>query len=92
MEKLARFFAEAQLRELFDAASLVLSRGLLRTGAPVVGAGVGRAVIRQLASRLERPFLAFDDLIEAAPKARSKASDCAAAAAVALIAARYFEA
>ena len=89
--KLARFFAEAQLRDLSDAASLVLSRGLLRPCAPIVGAGVGRGVIRQLASRLERPYIAFDDFVEAAPKARSQASDCAAAAAVALIAARYFK-
>jgi (4-(4-[2-(gamma-L-glutamylamino)ethyl]phenoxymethyl)furan-2-yl)methanamine synthase len=48
-------------------------------------------VIRQLASRLERPYIAFDDILEAVPKARSKASDCAAAAAVALLAARYFK-
>jgi (4-(4-[2-(gamma-L-glutamylamino)ethyl]phenoxymethyl)furan-2-yl)methanamine synthase len=90
--RLARFFAEAQLRDLSNAASLVLSRGLLRLCTPIVGAGVGRGVIRQLASRLERPYIAFDDILEAAPNARSKASDCAAAAAVALIAARYFKA
>jgi probable H4MPT-linked C1 transfer pathway protein len=91
-ERLAHVFAEAQLREIMDAAALILSRGLLDASAPVVGAGVGRGVIRQLARRLDRPFIAFDDLIEAAPEARSKASDCAPASAVALVAASQFDA
>jgi (4-(4-[2-(gamma-L-glutamylamino)ethyl]phenoxymethyl)furan-2-yl)methanamine synthase len=91
-DRLARIFAEAQLRDVMDAAELVLSRGLIGVGAPIVGAGVGRGLIRKLAARLERPFMAFDDLIEAAPEARSKACDCAPASAVALIAASQFEA
>jgi probable H4MPT-linked C1 transfer pathway protein len=89
-ERLAHFFAEAQLREIMDAATLVLSRGLLDASAPIVGAGVGREVIRQLAGRLERPFVAFDALLESRPEARSKAGDCAPACAVALVAARAF--
>ena len=75
-----------------DAAALVLSRGLLDASAPVVGAGIGRGVIRELAARIGRPFIAFDDLIEAVPEARSKACDCAPAAAVALLAAAQFSA
>jgi len=91
-ERLAHFFAEAQLREIMDAAALVLSRGLLNKSAPIVGAGVGREAIRQLAGRFERPFIAFDTLIEALPEARSKACDCAPASAVALVAAAHFAA
>lgn len=91
-DRLARVFAEAQLRDVMDAADLVLSRGLIDVGAPIVGAGVGRQIIRKLAARLGRPFIAFDDLIEASPEARSKACDCAPASAVALIAANHFEA
>ncbi len=91
-DRLARVFAEAQLREIMDAADLVLSRGLIDGHAPIVGAGVGRGLARKLAARLERPFMGFDDLIEAAPEARSKAADCAPAAAVALIAAHQFDA
>ncbi len=87
---LAHFFAEAQLREIMDAASLVLSRGLLDAAAPLVGAGVGRGVVRQLAERLGRPFIAFDDLIDALPEARSQVSDCAPASALALAAALHF--
>jgi (4-(4-[2-(gamma-L-glutamylamino)ethyl]phenoxymethyl)furan-2-yl)methanamine synthase len=91
-DRLAQFFAEGQLRDIMDAAALVLSRGLLQPYAPVVGAGVGRAVIRELAARMGRPFIAFDDLIEAVSEARSKACDCAPASAVALLAAAQFSA
>jgi probable H4MPT-linked C1 transfer pathway protein len=91
-EALARFFAEAQLREIMDALALVSSRGPLHSSAPVVGAGAGRGVIRELAARIGRTFIAFDDLIEAVPEARSKACDCAPASAVALLAAAQFSA
>jgi len=91
-ERLARFFAEAQLREIMDAAALVLSRGLIDSRAPVVGAGIGRGVIRELSARMGRPFLGFDEMIDATPDARSKACDCAPAAAVALLAAAHLRA
>jgi probable H4MPT-linked C1 transfer pathway protein len=86
--RLARFFAEAQLRKIMDAAALVLSRGCVGEGAPVVGAGVGRETIRRLATRLECPFVDFDDLIAVVPDARAEARDCAPACAVALLAAK----
>jgi probable H4MPT-linked C1 transfer pathway protein len=91
-EELARFFAEAQLRDLMDAAALVLSRGLLPVSGPVVGAGVGRGIACELATRMHRPYVEFDEIMEALPEARSKASDCAAASAVALLAAAHFPA
>jgi probable H4MPT-linked C1 transfer pathway protein len=91
-EALAQFFAEAQLRDIMDAAALVLSRGLLPSSALVVGAGAGRGVIRELAARIGRTFVAFDALLEAVPEARSKACDCAPASAVALLAAAQFSA
>lgn len=88
--RLAAFFAEAQLREIADAAALILSRGLIRADAPIVGAGVGRAAIATLAQRLGRPYVGFDDLIEALPAARETAGDCAPASALALLAAHHF--
>ncbi|WP_374306851.1 hydantoinase/oxoprolinase family protein [Methylocella sp.] len=87
---LSAFLAEAQLREIMDAAFLVLSRGVLSEDAPIVGAGVGRGVVEELAHRLGRPFTPFDALIEAAPQVRERAADCAPAAALALLAARHF--
>jgi (4-(4-[2-(gamma-L-glutamylamino)ethyl]phenoxymethyl)furan-2-yl)methanamine synthase len=91
-ERLAQYFAEAQLRDLWDAAALVLSRGLLPPDAPVIGAGAGVGLVRELAARLRRPFRSFDALIESAPEARSKACDCAPASAVAILAAAHFAA
>jgi (4-(4-[2-(gamma-L-glutamylamino)ethyl]phenoxymethyl)furan-2-yl)methanamine synthase len=91
-EGLAQFFAEAQLRDLMDAAALVLSRGLIPLSAPVIGSGAGRGIVRELAARMRRPYIGFDDLIEALPEARNKACDCAAASAVALLASSQFPA
>lgn len=87
-DRLAQFFAEAQLRIIMDSAALVLSRGLVGKDAPVIGAGVGRTVVRRLAERLDRPFDDFDELIAVAPDARAEAGDCAPACAVALAAAK----
>src|SRR2546430_10278525 len=43
MLALARWFAEAQLRAIVDAAMLVVSAAALPSDAPVVGAGIGRS-------------------------------------------------
>lgn len=91
-ERLARFFAEAQLREIMDAAALVVSRGLIGADAPIAGAGIGRDVIRELARRMRRPYIGFDELIDSVPAAQSKACDCAPASAVALLASAHFPA
>lgn len=89
-EGLAQFFAEAQLRDLTDAAFLVLSRGVVPRSAPAVGAGIGRGIARELAARLHRTYIDFEELIDAAPHARAHASDCAAAASLALLAQAHF--
>jgi probable H4MPT-linked C1 transfer pathway protein len=88
MLALARWFAEAQLRAIVDAAMLVISAAGLPSDAPVVGAGVGRTIVAEAARRLHRPSLAFDRLIDAAPEARAGAAHCAPAAALALLAPR----
>jgi len=85
---LARWFAEAQLRAILDAAMLVISASALPADAPVVGAGIGTAIVAEAARRLHRPSLAFDRLIDAAPEARGGAAHCAPAAALALLAPR----
>ncbi len=87
-QQLARYFAEIQLRDLTDAAHLILSRGEINANAPVVGAGAGRFVVKRLAERLSRSFIDFSDLIEALPEARAKACDCAPATAIAFLAAK----
>jgi len=84
---LAAWFAEAQVRDIFDAAFLRLSVGDLDPAAPVVAAGIGESIAGEIARRLERPCLGFASLIGAPPEA----SHCAPAAAVALLAAAEME-
>jgi probable H4MPT-linked C1 transfer pathway protein len=84
---LAWWFAEAQLRTVHDAAMLVLSRGELPPEAPVVGAGIGEAVLREVTRRLGRDYIPFQHLIEADPAVEVAASRVAPAAALALLAA-----
>jgi len=83
---LARWFAEAQIRSITDAIMLILSRGDLPAAAPVVAAGIGRAVIGEVARRFGRTCIGFENLLDAAPGARTGASHCAPAAALALLA------
>ncbi len=80
---LAAWFAEAQIREIADAAFLRLSRNDVAAAAPVVAAGIGEGVAAEVARRLRRPCLGFSSLIEAP----LEASHCAPAVAVALLAA-----
>jgi probable H4MPT-linked C1 transfer pathway protein len=85
---LARWFAEAQLRAIVDAAMLAISAAALPVDAPVVGAGIGTAMVAEAARRLHRPYVAFDGLIDVTPEARAGAVHCAPAAALALLAPR----
>ena len=80
-EALAAWFAEAQIRDITDAAHLRLSRGDVARAAPIIAAGIGEAVAREVARRLGRASVGFADLIGAGPAA----SHCAPAAAVALL-------
>jgi (4-(4-[2-(gamma-L-glutamylamino)ethyl]phenoxymethyl)furan-2-yl)methanamine synthase len=84
--ELARWFAEVQLRSITDGAMQVLSQATLAADAPVVGAGIGVGLIVEIARRLGREFIAFGDLIDAAPAVRERASQCAPAAALAVLA------
>ena len=86
-DALARFFAQAQMRQIEDGIALILSRLALSAEAPVVGAGIGRALAAQLARRAGRSFRDFKEFLPALPEAAAAASDCAPACAVALLAA-----
>lgn len=86
LEQIADYFAEAQLREIFDSACLVLSETLLSKAAPIVGAGAGRFVIERLTARLGRVYIDVADLLPTASDLRRKAADCLPACAVALLA------
>jgi probable H4MPT-linked C1 transfer pathway protein len=83
---LARWFAEAQTRAIVDAAMQVMSRGRVPPGAAVVGAGIGMDLIVEIARRLGRDYVPFETLLHVVPQVRGTASQCAPAAALALLA------
>ena len=86
-QDLARYLRECQLARLREAVELQLSRGLLTEQAPLVGLGVGRFLVRQLAQRLDRPYREFGDLFTTGPAAGDfDAADCGPAAAIAALA------
>jgi probable H4MPT-linked C1 transfer pathway protein len=84
---LAEAFARRQLQQLVEAAERVLARGDVSAEAPLVGAGAGRFVLRELASALGRPYRDYSELVAGAPEMREDAAISAPAAAVALLAA-----
>jgi probable H4MPT-linked C1 transfer pathway protein len=86
---IARWFSEQQLRMIHDGAFRVARK--LDQAAPVIGAGIGRPQIRQLAKRMDRPYVDFGSLIPATDDARDDASKAAPAAAVALLGSIYLD-
>ena len=82
----ARFLAELQLRKIGQACDGVLSRADLAERAPMVGAGVGRFLVKKLAAQLGRRYRDFNGLVDAAPDVASWASSCAPAVSVAILA------
>jgi probable H4MPT-linked C1 transfer pathway protein len=83
---LAQWFAERQIRLMMDGAMQVISAGGLTDDTPIVGAGIGEAVARELARRLGRDYASFDSMLAIATPARKWASRCAPAAALAVLA------
>ncbi|MFG1345048.1 hydantoinase/oxoprolinase family protein [Xanthobacter autotrophicus DSM 431] len=81
-ERLAASAAEMQLHRLHRALALVLSAGAVPLGAPLVGAGVGRFLVRELAVRSGRPYLDGGLVLAGTTTLASAAADCAPAVAV----------
>ena len=84
---LAQWLAETQIRAIVDGAMLVLSGTDMPMEAPVVSAGIGEAIVREVTRRLERRCIGIGTLFDAVPEVRARAAQCAPAAALALIAA-----
>ena len=89
---LAACFAERQMRRMHDGAALALSGTRIPRRAPIIGCGAGRFLMPDLARRLGRDWMDLAELMpvaegETAAQIAGAASQCAPAAAVALIAA-----
>ncbi|HMV34086.1 MAG TPA: hydantoinase/oxoprolinase family protein [Gemmatimonadales bacterium] len=85
-EVVAREFRRLQVERLAGASARQLSRGLLPADAPLVGAGVGRFLVPELARRVGRPALDFAALFPRALAGAGHLADCAPAVAVAVLA------
>jgi probable H4MPT-linked C1 transfer pathway protein len=86
MIDLARHFASCQVAEIEAAAAALLARDEIAVDAPVIGAGCGRFIARQVAERLGRPYCDMAELIDCAPELRDMAAVCTPAVAVGLLA------
>jgi probable H4MPT-linked C1 transfer pathway protein len=83
--RLAAWFAQRQLALIGEACARALSRGVLQDDAPLLGAGIGRFLVMQLASQLGRPYRDFAALLPGAAAAADRGAVCAPAAAVACL-------
>ena len=59
---IANYLRDQQLGQILGAVRIQLSRSHIPKSAPIVGAGVGRFLVRDLARFLERPYQDFFDL------------------------------
>lgn len=85
-QQLARYFSEQQLQTLMAAVDHVLSRARLDADAPLVGAGVGRFLVKHLADRAGRSYVDLLSLFRSTRLAAGDPADCAPAVAVAWLA------
>ena len=84
--QLAAFFVRRQTRQIEEAVELVLSGVALPDAAPIIGAGTGRFLVVEVARRLGRRYLAFDDTVRSAGATLAAApADVAPAVSVALL-------
>jgi (4-(4-[2-(gamma-L-glutamylamino)ethyl]phenoxymethyl)furan-2-yl)methanamine synthase len=80
--KLAEYFEEAQLQLLTNAVLRVLSN-TPDNNQKIVGAGVGRFLIKKIAQRLNIPYIEFSELCNSESELKHKCNVCAPAVALA---------
>jgi probable H4MPT-linked C1 transfer pathway protein len=85
-QRLARYFSDQQMQTLLTAIDVVLSRSELDSAAPLVGAGVGRFLVKRLAHRCGRGYIDLLSLFKTARLTTGDPADCAPAVAVAWLA------
>ncbi len=85
-DALAREFRGRQLAQLESAVRRQLAREDLPASAPLVGAGVGRVLVSELARRTGRLGMDLAGLLPAEAGVAAQGADCAPAVAVALLA------
>lgn len=83
-QQLAVAIKAQQKQQIVSACKRQLARGLLPPNAAIIGAGIGRFLVRQIAQELAHPYLDFADLfVSQCQQTAMNVADCAPAAAVA---------
>jgi uncharacterized hydantoinase/oxoprolinase family protein len=83
--ELARTFREVQVRLIAEGAREVLAASGLSSDAPVIAAGCGDFLVREIVRRLQRTCLDIDRLLEVVGPVAHWARTCAPSVAVALL-------
>jgi probable H4MPT-linked C1 transfer pathway protein len=84
----AKNIRNRQIRQIQCGCETRLSQHELPQDSPLIGAGVGRFLVKQIALNLGRPYLDFSDLFPVTViQSEMTAADCAPAAAIAYLAA-----
>jgi probable H4MPT-linked C1 transfer pathway protein len=86
VRELARWYRTRLLDLIADGFDQCLARGSVAGDAPLIGAGIGRFLVADLAARVGRPYRPIGELLcrgDAPESVRQRAADCAPAVAVA---------
>ena len=79
-----------QLQQIQSGCEARLFQKTLPIKSPLIGAGVGRFLVKQIALNLGRPYLDFSEILPlAATGSAMTTADCAPAAAIAYLAMNY---
>jgi (4-(4-[2-(gamma-L-glutamylamino)ethyl]phenoxymethyl)furan-2-yl)methanamine synthase len=82
----AKNLRHQQLARIQSTVERQMARGQLTSNSPLIGAGVGRFLAKQIAINLGHPYLDFSDLfLETESQCGNTAADCAPAVAVACL-------
>ena len=82
---LADYLAREQMRAIEDQIALLVSREAIAPDSPIIGAGVGRALVARLADAQGRAYQDIASIFDAPDELRARAADCAPAAALAVL-------
>ncbi|MEE9396863.1 MAG: hydantoinase/oxoprolinase family protein [Methylococcales bacterium] len=86
-QRLAGYIKQKHISTLQNACERQLSRGLLSKDAPIIGAGVGRYVVKEIAGRLGYTYIDFADFVSVGndDTGSFNVADCAPAVATAIL-------
>ena len=87
---LAHYIAHAHQGMIRESLARILSRGAETQDLPLIGAGIGRFLVRELAAQVGCQFIDFSELVDGNPELRNYAAVCAPATALAYLARSYW--